>query len=83
MRRPGTAMSEFGEYLWDHRISDRQFAEKMAKELKLDTFSHRTVEKWRYGKRIPNSHHMRVIKALTGISADSFLEGPKKETEPE
>lgn len=78
MRRPGTEMSAFGVWLWDRRISDRAFAEMMRDELQLEKFSQRTVEKWRYGKRIPRGKNMIAIKKLTGITADSFLEEPKK-----
>ena len=48
----------------------------MAQHLKIGSFSQRTVEKWRYGKRIPDSVNMKAIKALTGVSADSFFEKP-------
>lgn len=83
MKKSESKMSLFGIWLWKNRISDAGFATMMANHLKIDTFSKRTVEKWRYGHRIPNSHHMKAIKALTGISADSFLEPPAIETEPE
>jgi len=62
-----------GVYLYSNRISSEQFAEMMAKELKLQAFSARTVEKWRSGERIPNSKNMRAIKTLTGITADQML----------
>ena len=74
MEHDGTALTAFGWWLWKNRISDAQFAEMMAKHLRLETFSKRTVEKWRYGKRTPHSENMKAVKALTGVTADSFLE---------
>src|SRR5665213_3009173 len=72
----GTALTAFGWWLWKNRISDAQFAEMMAKHLRLETFSKRTVEKWRYGKRIPHGENMKAVKALTGVTADSFFDVP-------
>lgn len=79
MKREGTVLTEFGRYLWDNRISDAKFAKLMANHLNLETFSKRTVEKWRYGKRIPSSTNMKAIKELTGVSSDSFYEEPHAE----
>jgi hypothetical protein len=44
--------------------------------LRTGDFSQRTVEKWRYGKRIPGGVNMRAVKELTGVSADSFFDKP-------
>jgi transcriptional regulator with XRE-family HTH domain len=83
MKRSESKLSLFGIYLWNNRISDAGFATMMANHLKVPKFSRRTVEQWRYGKRIPRGKNLKAIKELTGISADSFLEPPKKETEPD
>jgi hypothetical protein len=76
VKRDGTVLTAFGRWLWKNRVSDAKFANMMAQHLGMDGFSQRTVEKWRYGKRIPGSVNMKAIKALTGISADSFFEKP-------
>jgi hypothetical protein len=76
VKRDGTVLTAFGRWLWKKRISDAQFAEMLAKHLRLETFSKRTVEKWRYGKRIPGGVNMRAVKELTGVSADSFFDKP-------
>jgi hypothetical protein len=76
VKRDDTVLTAFGRWLWKNRISDAKFAEMMAQRLEIADFSQRTVEKWRYGKRIPGSINMRVIKALTGLSADSFFDEP-------
>lgn len=67
------ALSALGRWLWDHRVSDRDFADMMAKELGVKEFSARTVEKWRYGLRYPSGKNMIAIKALTGVTADQML----------
>jgi hypothetical protein len=71
-----TNLTAFGRWLWKNRISDAKFANMMAQHLEIGSFSQRTVEKWRYGKRVPDSLNMKAIKALTGVSADSFFEKP-------
>jgi len=76
VKQDGTVLTAFGRWLWKNRISDAQFAEMMAKHLRLETFSKRTVEKWRYGKRTPHGENMKAVKALTGVTADSFFEEP-------
>lgn len=76
MKRPDTVLTAFGQWLWENRISDAKFAVMLANHLKLESFSKRTVEKWRYGKRVPNSVNMRAIKELTGVSPDTFFEEP-------
>jgi hypothetical protein len=76
VKRDDTVLTAFGRWLWKNRISDAKFAEMMAHHLEIDSFSQRTVEKWRYGKRIPSSVNMKVIKTLTGVSADSFFDEP-------
>jgi hypothetical protein len=76
VKRDETVLTVFGRHLWENRISDAQFAEMMAKHLRLETFSKRTVEKWRYGKRIPHGENMKAVRALTGVTADSFFEEP-------
>ena len=43
MKRDETVLTTFGRHLWENRISDAQFAEMMAKHLRLKTFSKRTV----------------------------------------
>lgn len=83
MKRSEAKLSRFGIWLWKNRISDTGFAAMMATHLKVDTFSKRTVEQWRYGKRIPRGKYMKAIKEMTGITADSFLEEPAIDTEPE
>lgn len=64
-----------GVYLYSQGISSERFAEMMAKELNLKSFSTNTIDKWRSGDRTPNSINMRAIKALTGITADQMLGG--------
>jgi len=61
--------------LIDNRYSNRQFAERMAEQLGIDSFSERTVEKWRYGA-IPHPKSIAAIKAITEgeITADSFMD---------
>lgn len=76
-QRPETILTAFGLWLWKNRISDAKFALMMAKYLGIESFSKRTVEKWRYGKRIPNGINMKAVKELTGISADTFFEEPE------
>lgn len=66
-----------GVYLYTNRISSEQFAGMMAKELKVESFSTNTIDKWRSGERVPNSRNMRAIKALTGITADQMLGDPE------
>lgn len=78
MERDGTTLTAFGQWLWEHRISDAKFAAMLAKHLRLETFSPRTIEKWRYGKRKPNSVNMQAIRAITGVSADSFYDEPAR-----
>lgn len=77
MKRPETILTAFGLWLWKNRISDAKFALMMAKYLNVPTFSKRTVEKWRYGKRVPHGINMKAIKELTGVSADSFFDEPE------
>lgn len=72
-----TELSALGRYLWERRISDRDFAKMMATHLNVKRFSARTVEKWRYGLRVPQAGNMRAIKELTGITADQMLESAK------
>lgn len=67
-------LSPFGKWLWENRISDRDFADMMAAELGVPKFAASTVENWRYGTRTPSGRNMRAIKALTGITADQMLE---------
>lgn len=62
-----------GVYLYRNGISSEKFAESMAKELNLPSFSVNTIDKWRSGDRVPNSKNMRAIKSLTGITADEML----------
>lgn len=76
MKRDDTVLTAFGRWLWKNRISNAKFAEMMAQHLEIRDFSQRTVEKWRYAIRVPNSVNMKAIKALTGITADSFFEKP-------
>jgi hypothetical protein len=76
VKQKETVLTAFGQYLWKNRISDAKFAVMLANHLKLDAFSKRTVEKWRYGKRVPNSVNMKAIKDLTGVSPDTFFEDP-------
>lgn len=66
-------LSPLGKWLWEQRISDREFAVMMAAELGVSRFSTSTVENWRYGRRNPYGENMRAIKALTGITADQML----------
>lgn len=83
MKRSKAKLSLFGIWLWKNRISDAGFASMMATHLNLKTFSKRTVAQWRYGQRVPRGKNMKAIRDLTGISADSFLEPPAIDTEPE
>jgi hypothetical protein len=78
-----TVLTAFGQYLWKNRISDAKFAVMLANHLKIDTFSKRTVEKWRYGSRVPNSINMKAIKELTGVSPATFFDEPGGTSAPD
>lgn len=78
MEQDERVLTAFGWWLWKNRISNAKFANMMAQHLEIASFSQRTVEKWRYGNRIPDSVNMKAIKALTGVSADSFFEKPTR-----
>ena len=88
MKETGTVLTVFGKYLWDNRISDAKFAAMFSKHLKEqgllagdEEFSKRTVEKWRYGKRVPNSVNMKAIKELTGVDPNSWFEEPNAQND--
>ena len=75
MKRPRGALTPLGLYLFTNRISSKEFAEMMGKQLGIKDFSPRTIEKWRtVSKSVPTGKNMRAIKALTGITADQMVE---------
>lgn len=60
-------------WMWDHRVSNRDLADMMAKELKVERFSPRTVEKWRYGKRVPVAKNALALRNITGIELEKLM----------
>lgn len=75
MKRRRGVLTPLGLYLLTNRISSDEFAVQMANALKVDHFSARTVEKWRtVGGRTPSTKNMKVIKELTGITADQMMD---------
>ena len=68
--------TKFAVWLKENRYTDPLFAREMAKELKLEKFSHRTIEKWRLGLAIPRPASIKAIKAITGgaITMETFVE---------
>lgn len=90
MKQKETILTAFGQYLWDKRISNTKFAVMMTNYLNEkgllsegEKFSARTVEKWRYGNRIPNSINMKAIKELTGVKPDSWFQEQSEEPHAE
>lgn len=71
-----TPPTKFAVWLRENRYTDPAFAKEMAKELKLETFSHRTIEKWRLGLAMPRPASVKAIKAITGgaITMETFAE---------
>ena len=68
-----TRLSALGKYLWDHRISDNNFAAMMKHHLEVAKFSSSTVENWRYGISNPHGENLAAVKALTGLSVEQIL----------
>jgi hypothetical protein len=66
-------LSPLGKYLWEHRISDRDFAQLMKLHLAVAKFSTSTVENWRYGKATPSGERLIAIRTLTGLTTDQIL----------
>lgn len=66
------AVTPFNAYLLTRRISTQKFSEMLAKHLEINSFSSRTVEKWRTGERVPNAKNRQAIKALTGLTSDQL-----------
>ena len=61
------------DYLLTRRITSEAFAESLAKELNVKTFSTHTIDKWRDGTRTPSAKNLRAIKAITGLTADQII----------
>ena len=70
-------LSPLGNYLWNNRISDIDFARSMKEQRGLDKFSSSTVENWRYGKSDPKGENLAAVIALTGMTAGEILGVPE------
>lgn len=66
-------LSPLGKYLWNNRLSNRDFAASMQEKLHFDKFSPSTVEKWRYGQRYPKGANLAAVILLTGLTAGQIL----------
>lgn len=67
--------TKFSEWLMKRHWSSRLFADLMAEELNLPSFSSGTIDNWRAGKARPRDDAMLAIKRISHgeLTADDFL----------
>ena len=70
--------TKLDEWIRRKQLTNKLFSKLIADEMKLDSFSDRTVEQWRAGRVVPREWAQKIIYRITGgeISPNDFIKLP-------